>query len=410
MFKSDSNEDTLIQLLLKRQAELNSLLELTQAINRNSSAQVLFEMLELIMKVHLKVGRMRLLVEDTDRFYCAARFGGTIENSKAMRQLCNALKKINRIEALDDRYAEVAPGYSFFVPVLQENKLKAFIVIGDFNVATELVHNDLTFMQTLINVIVVALDNKKLFVERLEKELLQRDIALAGELQSMLVPLQLVKDNNIQVSSMYLPNQDIGGDYFDFIRISEHEFIWCIADVSGKGIAAALLMANLQASLRAWVSVEDNLATIVSKLNKIIVNTTNGERFVTFFLAKFNEHTRELSYINAGHNPPVLVMDGVCSLLREGTTIIGALDDLPFIRMKTQILSAGSLIFNYTDGLIESGNENAFVSDDDLTEILLSLCDLPIDELNRNVLKRIQQSYRAKMNSDDITMLSIKIN
>lgn len=405
-----TDENELIQLLLKRQAELNSLLEVTQAINKNSAASVLFEMLEVILKVHLKVGKMRLLVREGDHFYCAAKYGGDYENSKSLQQICQSLQQIKHIEPLKNQQNPLLNNYDYFVPVLHKNNMLAFVLIGNFDIRPELINNDLNFMQTLINVIIVALENKKLFRERVHRERLLRDMELASEVQSMLVPLKLPRNNNVQVGSMYLPNQNIGGDYFDFIRINEQEFVWCIADVSGKGVSAALLMANLQASLRAWISVEEDLIKVVKKLNHIVVMNTNGERFITFFLARYNGVTREMRYVNAGHNPPILVMNNQVHFLKEGTTMIGAFDELPFIRSETVSIEPGSLVFNYTDGLVESADEGVFITDEELVDHLLSSQHLPVDEINRSMMSNIRSSHKAKMNSDDITMLSIKIS
>src|SRR5690606_35979043 len=111
------------------------------------------------------------------------------------------------------------------------------------------------------------------------------------------------------------------GDYYDFIETRPGEFLWCIADASGKGVSAALLMANLQAGLRAWASVEMDLAKIIAKLNEIVVSNTKGERFITLFLGVYNEQTQRLRYVNAGHNAPVLICNGQISQLKDGSTV-----------------------------------------------------------------------------------------
>jgi sigma-B regulation protein RsbU (phosphoserine phosphatase) len=225
----------------------------------------------------------------------------------------------------------------------------------------------------------------------------------------MLIPHSLPKTGSVEVGATYLPNQNIGGDYFDFIRLSEHEFIWCIADVSGKGISAALLMANLQASLRAWASVEDDLSKVITKLNQILISNTNGERFITLFLGRYHEVTHELTYVNAGHNPPILILNNEVKFLKQGTTMIGAFDELPFINLGKETLAPGTLIFNYTDGLVESADEDVFIEDDELVSYLQTAKSFGVDELNKSLLKNIQTTHKAKMNSDDITILSIKI-
>lgn len=404
-----SDEKELIQLLLKRQAELNSLLEITQAINKDSSSFLLFEMLEVILNVHLKIGKIRLLIREGEHFYCATRFGGEFENAKVLQQTCQALINYKDITPLKSNSDPLLNKYEYFVPVFHKDEFLAFVLIGELKVGQNLLSNDLNFIQTLINVIVVALENKKLFRERVEKERLQRDMELAVEVQGMLIPRSLPKGGSLEVGATYLPNQNIGGDYFDFIKTRPNEYLWCIADASGKGVSAALLMANLQASLRAWASVEDDLVKIIERLNQIVFSNTNGERFITLFLGLYNEQTRELKYVNAGHNPPILLKNGEVKFLKEGTTVIGAFDNLPRIVVGQEVLTPGSIVFNYTDGLVESTNEDVYISDEDLISFLQNNQNLPVDNLNENILRDLQTSNFAKMNSDDITILTIRV-
>jgi sigma-B regulation protein RsbU (phosphoserine phosphatase) len=405
-----NDESELIQLLLKRQAELNSLLEITQAININSPSSVLFEMLEVILNVHLRIGKIRLLIKEGEHFYCATRFGGEFENAKTLQQTYQALIDFRSITSLKSYDDPLLNKYEYFVPVFHNQELLAFVLIGDFDISQNLLSSDLNFIQTLINVIVVALENKKLLKERVGRERLQRDMELAVEVQGMLIPRRLPKTGAVEVGATYLPNENIGGDYFDFIKLGTHEYLWCIADASGKGVSAALLMANLQASLRAWASVERNLVKLTERLNEIVYSNTNGERFVTLFLGLYNEQTRELQYVNAGHNPSVLIMDGKVKFLKEGTTIIGAFDILPLINLGREILTSGSIVFNYTDGLVESPNEEVYISDHELVSHLMESCHLEVDILNENILRRIQTLNNAKMNSDDITLLTIRVS
>ena len=404
-----NNESELVQLLLKRQAELNSLLEITQAININSAPTVLFEMLEVILNVHLRIGSIRLLIREGEHFYCATRFGGEFENAKSLQHTCQALSDFKNITSLKSNPDPLLNKYEYFVPVFNNMELLAFVLIGDFDTNQNFLGSDLNFVQTLINVIVVALENKKLLKERVDRERMQRDMELAVEVQGMLIPRKLPKTGALEVGATYLPNENVGGDYFDFIKIGVNESLWCIADASGKGVSAALLMANLQASLRAWASVESNLIKVIERLNEIVYSNTNGERFITLFLGLYNEKTRELQYVNAGHNPPVLISDGEVKFLREGTTIIGAFDILPVIKVGTASLSPGSIILNYTDGLVESPNEDVYITEDDLVNHLRESSHLEVDSINENILKRIRTENNAKMDSDDITLLTLRV-
>lgn len=404
-----SAEDELIQLLLKRQSELNALLELTRAINKNMGIPVLIQMLQVILKSYLQVGKLRFLIERDGGFTLLSKYGGDIETISALNKACLTLNKIKSPAPLSGHENGLLKNYDFFIPIYLKKRAIAFVLIGDFNNSGELLNNDLNFIQTLVNVIVVAIENKKLFKERLQSERFQREMELAVEVQNMLVPLKAYKDKSVEVASRYIPHQTIGGDYFDFIRLNDHEFLWCIADVSGKGISAALLMSNFQASLHAWSSVEDDLTSIISRLNKIVLNNTHGERFITVFLAKYNEKTRKLNYVNAGHNAPVLFSHGVAKTLTCGTTMIGALDELPFIRQGTVDIAPGSLIVNYTDGVLDYDHQGLKKwGEEDLIEFVISNGDQTPEKFNQLLMDYIDLVIKGKP-IDDVTLLTLRI-
>jgi sigma-B regulation protein RsbU (phosphoserine phosphatase) len=269
--------------------------------------------------------------------------------------------------------------------------------------------NDLNFIQTLINVVVVALENKKLFSQRIQSERFRREMELAVEVQNMLVPLRTYKDAAVELDARYLPHQNIGGDYVDFIRLNEDEFLWCIADVSGKGISAALLMANFQASLHAWATVESDLTNIMERLNKIVLSNTKGERFITVFLAKYNQKTRLLNYVNAGHNPTILYSKGEAIHLKLGSTMIGVFDELPFINQGEIDIEPGTFIFNYTDGVTDYDSTGPKLWDEEkLFDFLLQNGELSPAKYNQLLLDHVNAVTKGKA-IDDITLLTMRI-
>jgi sigma-B regulation protein RsbU (phosphoserine phosphatase) len=148
---------------------------------------------------------------------------------------------------------------------------------------------------------------------------------------------------------------------------------------------------------------------VISKLNEIVTYNTHGERFITLFLGRYNELTREMQFVNAGHNSPILITDDGFRFLQEGTTLLGSFDTLPFVNTGRLTLPPNSLIFNYTDGLIESPDEDVFISEEELVHYLQLHRQVPVEILNKSILANIQTSRKAKMCSDDITLLSIKI-
>jgi sigma-B regulation protein RsbU (phosphoserine phosphatase) len=403
-----SGEDELIRLLLKRQSELNSLLEVTRAINKNISTPVLIQMLEVILQNYLQVGKLRFLIEHEGGFVCISSYGGETEGTKILHNACKKIK--TRSLAPVSQHADpLLKKYDYFIPFYHKSRPLAYALIGDFNTTEEMLNNDLNFIQTLINVIVVALENKKLFRERMESERFKREMELAQEVQNMLIPLRFHKESGVEISAKYFPHQNIGGDYFDFIRINDHEFLWCIADVSGKGISAALLMANFQASLRAWAAVEDDLTTIIERLNQIVTKNTKGERFITLFLAKYDERTRRLNFINAGHNPSILYCDGEATPLKLGTTMIGAFDELPFLNLGEVEVKPGSMIFNYTDGLMDYDIPTQQTWDEDkLLDFVIANGTLSPEKFNQTLLDHLNLIVKGKP-IDDITLLTIRV-
>jgi sigma-B regulation protein RsbU (phosphoserine phosphatase) len=402
----------LIELLLKRQAELNALLEVTQAINSNVSGTVLIEMLELIIKTNLKVGRFRLLLKDGDEFICVSQFGGdSEEESEDYHFISKELIELKNPTQLSDHPDPALNNYDFFIPVYHKSHALAYVLVGDFSTSEKLIGNKIDYIQTLINVIVVAFENKKLFKERIQKERLQKEVELASQVQNMLIPQKLPKDLVLDVEAIYRPHQNIGGDLFDFVELNKEEVFWCIADVSGKGISAALLMANFQASLRALVSSEISLPELISRLNKVVYHNTKGERFITLFLGRYHKTERKLCYINAGHNASLIIQNNEVLPLTKGTTMIGAFEELPFVNEGVAILGKNSIVFNYTDGILEhDGDEEKSWSEEDLKIFLRQNKDLDLNDIHHHLIERIEAIRKSKTASDDITILSLRFH
>ena len=231
-------------------------------------------------------------------------------------------------------------------------------------------------------------------------------------MQSMLIPDKLPYDNKIQMAAIYLPHQNIGGDYYDFLKLSDDEMFFCIADISGKGIAAAILMANFQAQIRELT--KRNPFTIeeyMQELNKTVLMSTKGEKFITLFLAKYNSKTKLLKYVNSGHNPPVLVNSNGYKFLDKGTTILGMFDELPSIKMGQIPIIEDTAIICFTDGLTDVVNEdNQVFPLDALIKLMQSNYKGEVAALNNKIIQEIMR-FKGEDGavSDDITVLSVKI-
>ncbi|HET8829087.1 MAG TPA: PP2C family protein-serine/threonine phosphatase [Pelobium sp.] len=408
--ESDAQID-IVELLLKRQAELSALLEITRAINSNVPSETLITMLETIMRSNLRVKNFRLLLLNIDQYFCVSNFGGELEASEDLQKIADELMPLQVPVSISDHENPIFSAFDYFIPVHHKDEALAFVLVGKFGNDQKLLDNSVDYIQTLINVIVVAFENKKLFKERLHRERLQREVELARQVQSMLIPQNLPKNIFLDVESIYRPHQSIGGDFFDFIQISSEEFLWCVADVSGKGISAALIMANFQASLRALVSLNTPLTVLIEKLNQIVFNNTKGDRFITLFLGIYNDTTRKVKYINAGHNCPLVLQNDEVIPLKKGTTMIGVFDELPFVNEGELELERGAIIFNYTDGIIEfDGDEEQSITEEELMDFLQEHRHNDLKSLHRELISKMDILRNYHEATDDITILSLKIH
>jgi sigma-B regulation protein RsbU (phosphoserine phosphatase) len=231
-------------------------------------------------------------------------------------------------------------------------------------------------------------------------------------MQAMLIPQNdsLPNTSAYSVSAFYYPHMDVGGDYYDVIKIDDEEIGFCIADVSGKGISAALLMSNFQATFRALFTKDIPLKFLIERLNDRVLFNAKGEKFITFFIGRYSTKTKELEYINAGHNPPLIYFEQSQRLdfLRTGCVGLGMLDDIPYVIKGFQQINEPVKLLLYTDGLVELlEGENVSIGTKFLEE---SVCNEKSIRENINdiiELKSIRDENPAIF--DDITMLGIEI-
>lgn len=234
---------------------------------------------------------------------------------------------------------------------------------------------------------------------------------LAAEMQAMLVPNRLPSDELFDVSAIYKPHQQVGGDYYDFIEFNKDEVMFCVADVSGKGVSAAFLMSNFQAYLMAIFRYLDfDLDRIVYELNARVMQSAMGEKYITLFIATYNKKTRELNYVNCGHNPPVLLQpDGKESWLTEGSIGLGMFDEIPVMTMGKKIIKPGTLVVCYTDGLVELEDENLEeFGTARLEQITRDNFNLSMEDLNAKIMLELNK-FRGEMPYiDDTALLSCR--
>jgi sigma-B regulation protein RsbU (phosphoserine phosphatase) len=396
------------ELNLKK-LELSALLEITQAINNNLPEYALYKIYHFTLLAQLHINRLTLFVLD-DEWECKVCFG-TQYNFSKLEELPAVVTCITQTTyiadlPLDDRWRE----FEIVIPVLQNNKILAFVLIGN----SHAYYSDiaaLSFVQTISNIIIVAMQNRKLARQRLAEEAIRNEIKIAREVQTMLFPKSLPNDNEVAVHASYIPHSSIGGDYYDCVEIDKNQFLVCVADVSGKGVPASLLMSNFQAGLRTILRQTSDLVKVVTELNYLIYNNAIAEKFITCFLAIYNRQTRELQFVNAGHNAPVLLyQNNSYKLLTEGSTMLGIFEELPFISVTTLEVPVKSIMLCYTDGLTEVFNlEEDEYGLENTISFLQQARFLSLNKLHEELLESIKAHNQGSTAfQDDITLLSCR--
>lgn len=388
--------------------KLNSLLEITNAINNNFSREQLLKIFEFVLRSQLNIGKMAFYTYENE-WMCSLRYG--LDRHFDEEETSKQLLVFREVVELDsDRHESLNP-FEVIIPVFHKSKPLAYLLLGD--IREDLIESTQTrhipFVQTLANIITVAIENKKLAKENVRQAAVKKELELASEMQAMLFPNALPKDEKIELSAYYQPHQEIGGDYYDFVKINDNEVAMCMADVSGKGVSAALLMANFQANIRALFYHSSSLPDIIQELNKRVNASAKGEKFITLFVAKYNFITRVMTYINAGQNPPLFLYDNTVSQLSTGCPGLGMLEEIRSIKEGIINVPPNASLICYTDGVTELENEDGKEFGlSKLELILVEKQNATMKELNEYVVNRLKK-HKGKMGYvDDIALLSCR--
>lgn len=401
----DDSSELFKKLLHLKELELNSLLEITQAINSNLPEEALYKIYHFTLIANLNINKLALYVFDED-WACKVNYG-TQKNYKN-QPVSPEILSINKITEVNGSIQ----GFDEFdkvIPISHKTMVLAYVLVSSNHKEGKTEDVNTSFIQTFTNIIIVAIENKKLARKELAQQAFRKEMEIAKEVQSFLFPKNLPDNQHLRIKASYYPHDSIGGDYYDYIKFSNDAFLICIADVSGKGIPAALLMSNFQASLRTLVRQTKDLKQIVEELNYNILDNAKGERFITFFIAIFDLQTKKINYINAGHNPPMLLANGEVTMLDKGTTILGVFNKLPFVNQQEIPLPDDSLMFAYTDGLTETASEEGEEFGNERLQDYLERQNQNEDKLHANLYEELIRFKGKSKFPDDITYWSCLI-
>jgi phosphoserine phosphatase RsbU/P len=361
---------------------------------------------------------------------------------------------------------------SLLVQIKIKQQLVGILSIGPRRARRPYSLADKEMLMSVAGELAFVIENSKLVERTVEEERLRRELALASEVQQRLFPACPPMSDSLELAGYCQPARGVGGDYYDFLALDDEQIGIAVADVAGKGISAALVMSIVQASLRSQTMApgsqgrqNSSLAELVSTINRLLCSSTGSETYVTFFYAQFDERTRRLTYINAGHNPPLLLRakgatkvkrmaaeanrgrdasepflsvksvspaetaeqliadvlalpdsisgDGFgtdnCLRLTTGGLVIGLFDHSHY-EQETIQLQSGDLLVAYTDGVTEALNEaEEEFGEERLQSSLAEAAHLPADEVRDFLVRHLQQWCASAPQHDDLTFIVLKV-
>ncbi len=299
---------------------------------------------------------------------------------------------------------------AILLPLVTTSGLLGFLVISCKTNGEDFTSEELNLLQNLSAQTALVAENLELLGEKLEKEKLEEQLRVARNIQQGLLPGKIPEVSGLDMAALIRFCLDVAGDYYDIIPLKDGRVVLSIGDVSGKGVGAALLMANLQASLRTAQAMGASLSESAERINKLVFENTPSDMFITFFMICIDPVKKHLRYVNAGHNPPFLIEnDGHEKMLTRGGLLFGVVENAQYEEGKITLRN-GDTILMYTDGVSEAMNskEEEF-GDKQIAHIAARNRELPLDELLALIEKEVNIFHGSSSYADDFTLLAARI-
>lgn len=395
------------KLLELKRMEADAMLDVLRSINNDAlSIKQLCMIVRNVLLAQIGVRKMIFLYEFEESWKEGLRVGFDHLTEGAVEEIMEIEKITPITETAHPELHKMKVEY--IIPFIKRTNARAFFIIAEFADTEVEAEGDLIFIESMGNILSVAIRNKELFKEKMEQEFIRKELEVAETIQKQLLISDFTRFQEIDVFGLNIPHHGIGGDFYDVIKKQKGTTFACIADVSGKGIGAALLMSNLQANLRALCAQYDDLVDIVRELNKTLFNVTTGEKFVTLFIAKIDSRKRTLTYVNAGHNYPMFLSNRQIDRMDKGCTILGIMPEL-HPESYTFSFQPEDILFMFTDGVTEQFNpqEEMFGSERTM-QVLKDHPESTSEEIIKHILESLETFTDTQVTTDDLTMLCVK--
>jgi sigma-B regulation protein RsbU (phosphoserine phosphatase) len=303
-------------------------------------------------------------------------------------------------------------GVRLAAPLRANGEVMAILLLGEPDGRERYTLAERETLRHAVQQLALMLENARLTERVVEQEKLRRDLALAAEVQRRLLPEHPPTAAAIGLSAVSVPARTIGGDYYDFIDAGDRRIGIALADIAGKGVAAALIMSVVQASLRIICSENGvSLPQIAARLNRYLHQSKgSASSYATFFYAQIDEQTRQMRYVNAGHNPPYLLRNEQIEELAAGGTVIGLFPQMNYQEGAVDLRS-GDLLVAFTDGVPEAQNpvEEEF-GEERLKDLIRKVAHLPVQEISARISSELKDWIKDAAQYDDLTFIVLKVN
>jgi sigma-B regulation protein RsbU (phosphoserine phosphatase) len=397
--------------------ELNTLFDLSREFNVGLDVSKVVRLITFALLGQVGVHRYAICLRNgEDLQVIASKLEGEVNVTSSLKPLCD-LRKAELIQDLLKqrklREAAVALhqlGITALIPMHLQSQTKGIIMLGPRLRGGEYSPVDLEFLYSLGNLAIISIENARLFREALEKQRLEDELKIAREIQQGLLPEKLPAIRGFEIAGINIPSFQVGGDYYDVIEHSERDYVVAIGDVSGKGTPAALLMAGVQAVLRTIAPLHLPLPVATGRMNDLICMNTHGGKFITFFWGVLETESRQFRYVNAGHNPPMLIRkNGTVEKLEKGGLILGIMKTAGAYQEGECLIEPGDVLLMYTDGVSEAMNpENIDFSEEALEKIAVGSRNSTAKGIIVAIQDALEVHTKGSPQSDDITMLVLK--
>jgi sigma-B regulation protein RsbU (phosphoserine phosphatase) len=387
--------------------QLNTIFDISRELNTTLDKKKIGSLLSFAIMGELLVNKCIVLIKENKKFDVLIAKG--VAHKLEMDPKSCSIDQFVILEDSDKFDALRQLGFAIVVPMQIQNETKGLLAVGPKISGGRFDESDIEFLKTLGNQGMTSIENAQLFDEMLEKQRLEEELNLARSIQQNLLPSTLPRLKGYEIAAVNIPSKQVGGDYYDVIPITEQEFGIAIADVSGKGAGAALLMSNLQASLHALVCSGMKINVMVERMNNLIYQNTALDKYITFLYGVLDNQTHVFTYCNAGHNPPYKIdKSGKFTELMTGGIVLGMMPDMTFETAQTVLKPEDRIVF-FTDGITESMNEK----DEEFGEVRVKNLMLKYkDDSAQSLLEKFvseTERFRGKgPQTDDITLLIIK--